>query len=63
MQDRIVALLKELVAINSINPTLSGGPGEKDIAEFVHSYLSRLGFEAQAQPVSGGRANVVALAR
>ncbi len=63
MQDRIVTILRELVAINSINATLSGGPGEKDIAGFIRDHLSRLGFEVQVQTVSGERANVVALAR
>jgi len=61
MQDQIVAILRELVAINSINPTLSGGPGERDIADFIRSYLGRLGFDAALQTVSGDRANVVAL--
>jgi acetylornithine deacetylase len=61
MEDRIVAILAELVAINSINTTLSGGPGEKEIAAFILSHLSRLGFKAQVQAVAGERANVVAL--
>jgi acetylornithine deacetylase len=61
MQDQIVAILRELVAINSINPTLSGGPGERDIADFIRSRLGRLGFDAALQTVSGDRANVVAL--
>jgi acetylornithine deacetylase len=61
MQDRIVAILKDLVAINSTNTTLSGGPGERDIAGFIHGHLSRLGLGAQAQIVASERANVVAL--
>lgn len=63
MQDRIVPLLKELVAINSVNTTLSDGPGEKNIAEFTHHYLHRLGFDVQLQVVSGERPNVAALVR
>jgi len=63
MQDHIVTILRELVTINSINTTLSGGPGEKDIAEFILGYISRFGIDAQVQTVSGGRANVVALVR
>jgi acetylornithine deacetylase len=63
MQDCILSLLKELVAINSINATLSGGPGEKNIAEFIHGYLKRLGFEVELQRVRGERANVVACVR
>jgi acetylornithine deacetylase len=63
MQDQIVSILRELIAINSINVTLSGGPGEKEIAEFIKNRLSRLGFEAQVQKISNERANVVALVR
>jgi acetylornithine deacetylase/succinyl-diaminopimelate desuccinylase-like protein len=63
MQDHIVAILRELVAINSINTTLSGGPGEKEIADFVANLLGRFGFEPQVQIVSGDRANVVARVR
>jgi acetylornithine deacetylase len=63
MQDHIVAILRELVAINSISATLSGGPGEKEIAAFVKDRLSRLGFAPKVQKVSGERANVVALVR
>jgi acetylornithine deacetylase len=63
MQNHIVTILTELVAINSINTTLSGGPGEKEIAGFIRSYISRLGFDVQVQTVSGERANVVALVR
>lgn len=61
MRDRIVAILRELVAINSINATLSGGPGEKEIAACIQERLSRLGFEAQTQTVSVEQANVVVL--
>jgi acetylornithine deacetylase len=60
MQDQIVTILRELVAINSINPTLSGGPGEKEIADFIRGYLSRLGVDVLVQAVSGERANVLA---
>jgi acetylornithine deacetylase len=63
MQDPIVTILGELVAINSINPTLSGGPGEKDIAGFIRDHLSGRGFEVQVQTVAGERANVAALVR
>jgi acetylornithine deacetylase len=63
MKQRLIALLAELVAINSINPTLSGGPGEKEIAAFIRRHLTRLGFEAETREVSGGRANVAALIR
>jgi acetylornithine deacetylase len=63
MQEDIVPILKDLVAINSINTTLSGGPGEKEIAAFIWRHLNQRGFEVQLQKVSGERANVVALVR
>jgi acetylornithine deacetylase len=63
MLNQIIFLLRELVAINSVNATLSGGPGERDIAEFIRGYLRPFGFEVQVQTVSCERANVVALVR
>ena len=38
IQDEAVALTKKLVSIPSVN----GTPGEKDIAEFIYTYLSEL---------------------
>jgi acetylornithine deacetylase len=63
MPDRIVAILSELIALNSINATLSGGPGEGWIADWIQARLSRLGFEAGVQAVSADCANVVARIR
>jgi acetylornithine deacetylase len=63
MQDRIFSILEQLVAINSINATLSGGPGEKEIGDFIRDHLSRLGFVVQVQAVADERVNVVALVR
>jgi acetylornithine deacetylase len=63
MPERIVTILRELVAVNSVNATLSGGPGEREIAEFIRGHLRRFGFDAQVQTVSSERANVVALVR
>jgi acetylornithine deacetylase len=63
MENRLVSLLGELVAINSVNPTLSGGPGEGEIARSILDRLSRLGLEAELLSVATARANVVALVR
>ena len=60
MADRIVAILRELIAVNSINATLSGGPGEQEIAAWIQAHLVRLGFEASVQTVAADCANVVA---
>ena len=63
MEKRISHLLGEVVAINSINPTLAGGPGEAGIANFICHHLRRLGLDAELYSVAAARANVVAVAR
>jgi len=63
MEKRISHLLGEVVAINSINPTIGGGPGEAGIANFICQHLKRLGFETELHSVAAARANVVAVAR
>ncbi|HSV92682.1 MAG TPA: M20/M25/M40 family metallo-hydrolase, partial [Desulfobacterales bacterium] len=60
MTERIVAILKELIARNSTNAILSGGPGEHEIAGWIRAELDRLGFEAAVQAVAADCANVVA---
>jgi acetylornithine deacetylase len=60
MPEQIVEILRALVAVNSINATLSGGPGEGRIAGWIRDRLGALGFEASVQPVADDCANVVA---
>jgi acetylornithine deacetylase/succinyl-diaminopimelate desuccinylase-like protein len=53
-------LLLELVAIDSVNPTLvAGGAGEAEIARFVAGWLERNGVAAEYHDLGGGCANVV----
>ena len=61
MKNRIINLLSELVKINSVNATLSGGPGEKEISGFVARYLTKLGLDPEIQPAAPDRTNVVAI--
>ncbi|MEJ2286546.1 MAG: M20/M25/M40 family metallo-hydrolase [Desulfobacterales bacterium] len=61
MENRITALLSDLVQINSINRTLSDGPGEREIAEFAARYLTALQLDAQIQHVGCNQSNVVAV--
>jgi len=61
METRIVSVLSKLVEINSVNPTLSNGPGEREIAEFIARYLENLGLDAEIQTIAPQRANVVAI--
>lgn len=61
MKKQFISLLSRLVRINSINPTLSKGPGEGEISKFVLNYLKKLGLAGEIQTLAPGRANVVAV--
>jgi acetylornithine deacetylase len=57
-------LLRQLVAIDSVNPDLvPGGAGEGNIARFVAQWLERAGLEVVRDEVVPGRPNVIGLAR
>ena len=56
-----VALTRELVRIDSRNPSLvAGGPGEMKVAEALASVLSAWGFRVEVLDAAPGRPNVVA---
>ena len=58
--DPAIRLLRELVAVNSVNPTLvPGAPGERDVAELVAAEMRRSGLDVSVEPVADGRPNVV----
>ncbi len=53
-------LLKELVKIDSVNPTLvPGAKGEEEIAEYVANWLRSLGLKAKVDKIEAKRANAV----
>jgi acetylornithine deacetylase len=53
-------LLVQLVAIDSVNPTLvRGGAGEAEIARFVARWLERTGVATEYHDLGDGRANVI----
>ena len=57
-------LLEQLVAIDSVNPTLvPGGAGEVEIARFVAAWLEEHGLEVEYEELAPGRANVIGRAR
>ncbi|UCD78339.1 MAG: M20/M25/M40 family metallo-hydrolase [Desulfobacterales bacterium] len=60
MEKQFISLLSQLVGINSVNSTLSAGPGEEELAKFVLNYLHKLNINAEIQTLGPGRANVVA---
>jgi len=58
--DPAIRLLRELVAINSVNPTLvPGAPGEAAIAEFIAGEMRDRGLDVAIEPVASGRPNVI----
>jgi acetylornithine deacetylase len=61
MSNAGLEILKDLVRINSVNPSLvEGGAGERQIAAFLHSFLERKGIASTLQEVGAGRFNVIA---
>jgi acetylornithine deacetylase/succinyl-diaminopimelate desuccinylase family protein len=58
--DPAIRLLRELVAINSINPSLvPGAPGEQQIADAIAHEMRRVGLDVAIEPVAPGRPNVI----
>jgi acetylornithine deacetylase len=57
----IVALLRDLVAIDSVNPSLvPGGAGERAVAAYVGDWAGRAGLEVERLEATPGRPSVVA---
>ena len=55
--DPAIRLLRDLVAINSVNPTLvAGAPGEAAIADFIAAAMRRSGLDVVVEPVAPGTA-------
>lgn len=55
-----IPLLRDLVAVNSVNPTLvPGAPGEAAAADLVRHALTRAGLDVVMQEAAPGRPNVV----
>jgi acetylornithine deacetylase len=58
--DPSIRLLRELVAIDSVNPSLvPGAAGEAGIAEAIAAHLRRIGLDVEMQEVVPGRSNVI----
>jgi acetylornithine deacetylase/succinyl-diaminopimelate desuccinylase family protein len=52
--------LSSLVRINSVNSFYEGGPGEREIGEWVKNFFDSRGIETWTQEVFPGRHNVIA---
>jgi succinyl-diaminopimelate desuccinylase len=59
-RDALVQLLRDLVAIDSVNPYFPGGRGEAEIASYVADYCAGLGLPVRRQEILPGRPNVTA---
>jgi acetylornithine deacetylase len=58
--DPTIRLLHDLVAIDSVNPTLvEGAAGEGEIAGAIADELRRIGLDVSIEPAAPGRPNVV----
>src|SRR5215216_6592423 len=58
--DPAIRLLRELVAINSVNPTLvPGAPGEREIAAAIAAVMRRIGLDVSTEDAGDGRPNVI----
>lgn len=56
----LVARLADLVAINSVNASLPGGPGEQAMADYVAEAARGMGAEVEQYEVEPGRPNLLA---
>src|SRR4029078_2092781 len=62
IMDSAIALLRELVSIDSVNPTLvPGARGETEIADAVAGRLRRAGLDVEVQDAAPGRPNVIGI--
>src|SRR4051794_34905284 len=58
--DPAIRLLCDLVAVNSVNPTLvPGAPGEREIADLIADELRRSTLDVSIEPAAAGRPNVI----
>src|SRR5215210_1273166 len=62
MTDPCISLLADLVAIDSVNPSLvPGAAGEADVAAYIAGHMRRLGLDVHLQEVTPGRPNVIGI--
>ena len=60
MPDPVISLLSDLVAIDSVNPSLvPGAAGEAQIADAIDAHLRAIGLDVHRQEVAPGRSNII----
>lgn len=61
MPSKVVALLQSLIRIPSVNPDCSpDGDGEAAMADYVQTYLEKIGYDVIQEEVLPGRPNLIA---
>jgi acetylornithine deacetylase len=62
MPDPTIDLLRNLIAIDSVNPSLATGAiGETEIGTYIANELRASGMDVEVQPVADGRANIIGI--
>jgi acetylornithine deacetylase len=62
VSETTIDLLRDLIAIDSVNPSLApNASGEAEIAAVIASTLRKGGVHVEVQPVTGSRSNVIGL--
>jgi len=62
MQDETIKLLCDLIAIDSVNPSLvPDGAGEREIAEAIANYMRLAGLDVEVTEVAPGRPNAIGI--
>src|SRR5260221_827627 len=63
MTTQVIQLLRDMIAIPSVNPMRAGSglAVERELVEYVESTLRRAGIDCERQTVTGGRDNLVAI--
>ena len=62
MSEPTIQLLRDLIAIDSVNPSLAvNGAGEKEIADAIASELRSGGLDVEIQEAAPGRSNVIGI--
>lgn len=56
----VIDTLASLVSINSVSPAYQDGPGEREIATWVHGFFEQRGIDVWEQEVFPNRPNVIA---
>src|SRR5213596_3569392 len=60
MADSTIQFLRDLIGINSVNPSLvSGAAGENQIGAAIANKLRAGGLDVQLEPLAAGRSNVI----